>query len=500
MRAILGIGALVALALVTGAAGAAGGTDVLDLLQPGTRPRVGLGGDPFLSPFDDGYGFWGDVHFTTAGSNRLDARYSAPFLLDAGRGGARVERSELAWTAAGGWSNAGRAIHLAARVVGVDWTSSWAGSPGPVHLGGRGAQLILGTRLTDPLPGLTVQGYAPVVNAQGGRTADGGLGLRYRRGSHFAVQGAWSRTSAAEQLGSALYDEPVAASLNLRANRYAMDGRWRPWGRFEAEYSTSWNFYGVIEPRDTTLVYNLSPGGRTATQQAGLVWGGAGRSRVLVRWSQTLVNLDGMMSWGGVRFAQLPYLSGNLSSWLTGFEHGDAARGRWLVEAEVVNLSAHGRGEVESWPFTSVLTNLLGVRMIGRANAEARWTRLHAALQRPVRSGLRLEGGLTWYDARPRATLVTWRPAFLVFGQEDLQEHALEVHRVQAGAVSLGMLAQFGGLIGQIQLRQFVMAKMFRTGGVSPASPAPAGETVTTGHSRHWPGGTQVEFALTRSF
>src|SRR5881409_562303 len=41
-------------------AGAETGGEVFDLLQPGSRPAVGIGGDPFLSPLEDATGWWSE--------------------------------------------------------------------------------------------------------------------------------------------------------------------------------------------------------------------------------------------------------------------------------------------------------------------------------------------------------------------------------------------------------------------------------------------------------
>ena len=65
--------------------------------------------------------------------------------------------------------------------------------------------------------------------------------------------------------------------------------------------------------------------------------------------------------------------------------------------------SASARGEVESWPFTAALVDLLGLRGIGTVDASLRWSRLHAAIERGIGRSLDLRGGLGFYDLEPDA-------------------------------------------------------------------------------------------------
>src|SRR5437867_9836073 len=54
------------------------GGEIFDLLQPGSRPAVGVGGDPFLSPLDDATGWWSEFDWAAGRSLRVEGYASQP--------------------------------------------------------------------------------------------------------------------------------------------------------------------------------------------------------------------------------------------------------------------------------------------------------------------------------------------------------------------------------------------------------------------------------------
>jgi hypothetical protein len=500
VRPRLGVALLtpLVLALALAAPARAGAGDLFDILQPGTRADAGLGGDPFLSPLDDACGYWSELAFTGGWANRWEASLSAPIQLWSSEAHGLAGSSTVRWTSTAGTVAGGRRLLGAVRVAGPRWEGAWRGDPGPARIGGSGALLQLGARLEDVLPGLVVQGTAPVVRGAGEIAAAGGLGMRYRLGERLGAQVSWSRSHVPERMDSDLYGEPISASLNLRTDRYAADARARPWSGLQAEYSGSWSFHGEISPRDSARAYEIAPGGTATNHQVTLGWGAPGNRRVVARWTRARFALRGTASWGGLRFAQLNVLAGSLTSWLAALDLPAGERTRWVLDAERASLNARGRGEVEGWPFTSTLGDLLALRMIGRATADANWTRWHVGVDRAVTRHLGVETGAAWYDIRPRAELTTWRPMFLVFGQTDVQVHELDARRVQLGALSLGLRTRGAKWAAAFEVRQFVFARTASARGASTAtvSAPPAGGGSGPEQPWRWPGGTLASFSV----
>ena len=488
--------ALVIVLLALAAPAGAGTGDLLDLLQPGSHPDVGLGGDPFPGPFEDAWGLWSDMGFTPRWGSRLDAGLSIPIGFGSGGASGRVETSSLRWTTAAGTTIGKRALLGAVRIAGPRWNGNWRGSPGPFHVGGAGGQVIVGARLADLLPGLTLQGIAPVAYPGGENAATGGAGLRYRVGPRLQAQASLSRTRMPEAFEWRPYDEPISASVNLRTDRYALDGSVRPWRRLAIDFSTAWGFQGEITPRDTRPNYEVNPHGRSTSQQVSADWSVLGTRRLLLRWTGSDLDMRGTASLRGLEFGELTYFRSTLSSWLGGIEVPVHSRTRIVLDAEQANLQAQARGVVQGWPFASGLEQLLGLRMIGKATGSARWTRWHAAVEH--RMWFDLQGGVTWYDLQPRATLTTWRPLVIVFGQTDLQVHELNARRVQLGALSLGLGGSRNGWRVALRARQFVYARVLP--GQGPATATVPGQGNASHRRRPWPGGTQVEFTLARSY
>lgn len=488
--------ALVILLLALAAPARAGTGDLLDLLQPGSHADVGLGGDPFLGPFDAAWGFWSDIDFTPRWSSRLDAGLSIPIGFGQDGASGRMGTDSFRWTTAAGTTIGERALLGAVRFARPTWTGTWRGSPGPFHIGGTGSQVIVGARLADLLPGLTLQGIAPIAFHGGETAATGGMGLRYRLGPRLQAQASMSRARVPETFESRLYDEPISASVNLRTDRYALDGSVRPWSRLTIDGSTAWGFQGGIEPRDRRPGYQINPHGRSTSQQVSAGWNAPGTRRLLLRWTGSDLDVHGTASLRGLDFGELTYFRSTLTSWLGGIEVPVGSKTRIVLEAEQANLLARAHGVAKGWPFASGLGQLLGLRMTGVATGSARWTRWHAAIER--RKGIGLQSGVTWYDIQPRATLTTWLPVLLGVGRTDIHEHDLNARRIQLGALSLGLGGSRGGWRVALRARQFVFARVLQD--QRPATTPGPSQGKTSPRTRQWPGGTQVEFTLARSY
>ncbi|HEY2954030.1 MAG TPA: hypothetical protein VGK89_02130 [Candidatus Eisenbacteria bacterium] len=492
--------------LLVWASGARAAPGVRSLLEPGSRAAPGLGGDPFRSPLRDECGWWSEPGFAAGPEVRLQSFASEPLTSRATRGGGSLRFGETSWRLLGATRVAGRPLALAGQLSAPRWTGTLAAAGGELRFSGAGSRAEAGLRVNDLLPGLSAQAAGPLWIEGGGRQAASlGAGLRYRPRTWLAAQASWQAARMPEALTSDLYGEPLAASLNLRSEQRRLDARLVVRPGLALESSVARTRYAPNAARTPALRYEVMPAGTSRMDQASAEAGLGRGLEALARWTRSGFELAGDALWGGERFGQLNYADATLESRLVALEARTRRGGRWLLDAERVRARARARFVLESWPFTSTLVDLLGLRRIGRLNAEVEWHRFHAGIDRPVGAAGRAQLGLAWYDVAPAGSVESWRPLFLVFGRTDDRTDRLGFRRAQLAAVSLGGTWRLGGIESAIALEQFVFAKAFSVP-VNPAAPAspsgdPAGAAgAFTGgaQARGWPGGTRVEFSLSR--
>ncbi len=488
---------LAACALLFGP-GSAAGADPANLLQPGSRPAVGLGGDPFLSPLADDSGWWGSFRFHSSTGVQIDALSDEPVTESGAKHKGHADDRRLGWTLDGAARAGPARLSLGARLEARSADLSWRGSQSTVESGAHGSGLTVAARATGLAPGLTLQAIAPAGWPGCERTtSSAGAGARFELGGFIRVQGQFSRARVPEVLQVLARDQPVDAPMNLSADVYRADLRVRLASRLEAEASAGATWLRPIQPRDTAWTFEHFPRGHVYDQQASLAWGRPGR-RVLGRWSRVDLDASEESTWGGLRFAQIPTLHGGLGAWLAAAEWTGADSRRWLMEAEQFDLRGRAFGAVETWPFTSLLVGLLGTRGYASATAHADGWRAHVGHDRPVGGALRVQMAATWYDIRPEASLLTWESAVGGLGARDLRRYRLSVSRVQLAAISTSLSGTAKRLQWSVNLRQFVYARSVHAGGsangggggvASPSSPP----------ARGWPGGTRLEACVRRA-
>ena len=477
--------------------------DIVDLLHPGSRAAIGLGGDPFVSPLDPGGGLW----------PRLDALRSPALRLDAAASRSARERGPANAGALSGsvaasrlvmpLRLAGRPWALSAELASPRWSGSWSGSAGSVSLGGPESRMALEAFAPEVVPGLSLQTRLPLGTTAGEPGASrSAAAIQYRRAA-FWVQGHWTLQRRPELFRSDLYDQLIQAPLNLRSELFGIDGRIAPRARWSLEGSLARSHDRPLDAVDGAAGYRLSPGGAGRFGQASLVLGPPPR-RVLARWTERTSDLNGKAFLDGNLFARLNYGRMWLRSWLVAAEMGPATRTRGVMEFELAQAALTARGEVESWPFTSGLVALLGARRVGYASAAAQWSRWHAGIECHPRSQLEVTAGMNAYDIRPAGTLESWQPILFVFGRSGDQVDRLSIERAQLGAVSLGARARTGRTEVSFGVRQFVAARIQRRPGApaATAAAASAGESApaATPSPARWPGGTLADFSITMWF
>jgi hypothetical protein len=476
--------------------------DPIELLSPGSHASVGLGGDPFLSSLRDETGWWSERGFARGPGATMEASFSRPVSRSM-LGGASLERREVSWTARRDLGLGGH-TGIAARVARPTWRGSWSADPGGVAIGGAGAAVELAARLATRTPALTLEIDAPALAPDAAaRGSSAGAGLRFDRGGRLALQASWSSVRAPEALATEVHGEDFAASLNLHSDAYRLDGRWALGRSLAIEGSAAQSRQRSLRVPDASAGFAIAPRGHGDLEQIALHARPTARTRALARWTRRHLDADASLLQDGTTFGALEGARGDLESVLLGLERRHGPRSRELLEGEHARGSASARGEVESWPFTTALVDLLGLRGIGTVDASLRWSRLHAAIERGIGRSLDLRGGLGFYDLEPDAIVESWRPMFLVFGRADLETHRLEARRVQLGAVSLGTTLRARGIALDLGARQFVFARVFRDAkagqAAAPASAEPTGAAGSPQRGRV-PGATEAELSLSRSF
>ena len=472
--------------------------DPLDLLQPCSRPAVGSGGDPFLSALDDRVGWWSDVRFASAPSLRVTFAES-----DASRpsNGSRLllGQREAAWTAAGEIRLGSHPVQLAGRFSRPTWEGAWSSSRASLSMDRFRPRVELGLRTVGLLTGLTLQSQLPLWGSDPGWTRQaGGMGARYQT-DRLEAQVAWVQSQAAEAIVADVRGVPIEASSNMGSDSRTIDFRLTPRRALVCEGSIHRDVYGAIG-NPTALGYALEPRGRGGLEQVSLAWGRTDRGRGIAR--RTHEALDGECRGlsEGQSFARAAGVRAEVDAWLVGADLTRAS-GRWLVDWESARAHGQAFAEIESWPFTSILVDLLGENLLGKAQGSARWSQWHAAWQGRLSPRTAIEMGVNWIDAWPEGSILTWQTTFgLIPSGKEFS--TLDVGRVQLAALSLGGHRRWRKFEAALAARQVVFARVFRD---APADQPPGsggtGAAPNATHRKHaWPGGTRIECSLQRTF
>lgn len=468
---------------------------LLQFLQPGSRPSLALGGDPFLSPLSDELGWWRTLDPGAGSRIRFIRTENAPITPRLMQGDGRLtgHRSDLIATRR--YGAAERSAVIMAGLTRQQAMVSWNPAANEATLNGHGTGLMGGARLSNRPAGLTMQVAGPIWQDNDATTgATTHLGLRYAWKQRLTLQLAWERSNEPVALAGLIENEPIAASLNLRREALVYDGNLRLWGGVIAEG----RYRRTLTMRKQAITnrhrYEVAPDGTSVQHQIGLIWRHERRGGLLARLTQLDHDLGGDAFWGGLRFGELNYARFDIRSLLLAGEFKPTARSRILFEREQCELEGAGRLEIESWPFTSGLVDLLGLRRIYRGTAHVDWTRWHLGCS-ISRSDKEIRLGLTWYRLEPQAHLVSWRPLFLVFGRTDVRTWDLDISRIDLAALSAGIGLPLGRFACNLSFLQFFHAKIDRIRTPGPGSPGPGIETpAPTPHG--WIGGSYAIASL----
>lgn len=182
----------------------------------------------------------------------------------------------------------------------------------------------------------------------------------------------------------------------------------------------------------------------------------------------------------GVRFARAHALAGRLERVTAGVERRLGAGHRLIAGAERVDLGVASRGDIETWPFTPALVDLLGLRARYDASVALRVWRLQAGAEHRLGESWDLGWGANRLVADLDARAATWQTDVMVFGVNGLRRHRFDLRRVEGWLLTAGLGRELGPLRLDYTFLQAVPTRIARRGGDGApggpsASPDPGG-------------------------
>ena len=146
---------------------------------------------------------------------------------------------------------------------------------------------------------------------------------------------------------------------------------------------------------------------------------------------------------GGTRFGQIAKLACRITRWRL------ETRPPYVPPNLVFSLerysgSAEAAGNIQGWPFTDLLADLLGARRMFVAEAEGTLWRAAGYGEFHLSARTRLTGVLELFRLYPDLRFADWRPSYLVFGVDDLKMYHDSYRRIDFGRVRIEAGRQFG--------------------------------------------------------
>ncbi len=474
-----------------------------DLLQPGSRPSIGMGGDPFQSVFDDNTGWWGRFAGTDRRQFTMGGFLGEPVSKSVTDSRGSASRRQLSWAYSEQISWGDQPIRSTGRFLRPGITGSVELESFALDFEEDLSRIDLAVRIPDLAERLTLQASGPVwLGEDIPPLAAGRFGFRFRFLPQVELQGDWGHDALPQDFSFRVEQDVSSTSVNLWRESVHLGTRvTAPFG-FRISGFITQRSYGTIRDINKDFTYQLEPDGDAESQEFDILWRRDSGLALLTRWTRNELNAEGEAHWGGQRFGLLSYAEGVVESFLLGIEWRFESGGRIVADYEDVSAAGRVRLRVEFWPFTPTTVDLLGPRRTFKGTASAEWSRYHIGAEKSFGRKWSGELGLNGYDIAPQGRLESWRPSFLVFGAADKQTEVLSLSRIRLGILSAGISADIGKLKAAVQLQQVVFVslndKPDQKGGAGQGS---TGEGNTDGSSDlALFDGTQVGFSLTHTF
>ena len=154
-------------------------------------------------------------------------------------------------------------------------------------------------------------------------------------------------------------------------------------------------------------------------------------------------------------------------------------------------------GNIQSWPFTSVLTSLIANRINYRLAGHLYL--LTIQMEKQFRfSKFSITPGLSIYQILPEVTLDNWQPSYLVFGVKDFTRNILPIRKAIIGKLKLSASYQFNAYTLILECGQFVPLKVVKK--ELPSSGVTPGIVTTQAKPSKVDGGRWLSLSLTAGF
>ena len=456
---------------------------LLEVLQIGSRPDLGLGGDPFLSPAAGEMGWWrtpaeravsvSSVQYAPVtrrlSGNRGELGSSETWL-------AVRDRRELA-----GWQLAGE-LDLSHR----DRDQAWITEESDVRLAEQGMLASGWVYARTPLPNLQLKvGFPLSREATRSPRAPFAYGVRGVLGDRVALSGDWRLGNYGVPFDSEAAGELVRASINSEERRFETLARVRLWRGLAMEASYREFLYEPHSGLSDAFRDEFLPEAQLYLRQVSLEWRGSPVDLVL---RSTSLDFYGLANgyWGGQRYLRLSSGRGALDGWLVSAQRR-FGRDRIQADFETSDLSASGRADIEGWRFDD--SNFVGGKKVAEGGGEGRLERYRIGYERSRAWG-RLRGGVSWYEIRPTIDLASWTK--IVFVRRDYEEYDVSSDRYSLAALSLGCSIEWRDVVFDLGLHQFVHFDDHLP--ASSDDPGGSGKEDLSG----WYGGSYLEMAVVK--
>ncbi len=170
----------------------------------------------------------------------------------------------------------------------------------------------------------------------------------------------------------------------------------------------------------------------------------------------------------------------------------------WLPQFSIAYDFIKGSlvGNIQSWPFTSVLTSLVANRINYRLAGHMHLFTFETK-KRFVFSNFSVEPGLSIYQILPELTFDNWQPSYLVFGVKNFTRNILPVRKVIIGKVFLSASYLWNSFILLVEGGQFVPLKVIKKN--LPPSEETPGIVVAQPNPGKTDGGSWISLSLLKS-
>jgi hypothetical protein len=455
-RAVAAVVAVLLAWSVAPSAGAVPADAIINLLHLGSRPDLGLGGDPFLSPAARQTGWWRQDVLDEPSDLRVRSDQHRPVTRRLS--GGDTEFQYVATTVEGrqalsAWD---RTFRLGVSLSSVRATAASDGDMSSIGWSDDGASATVVARLENLVRGLDLQAEAPILSSSSRHGGDvASYGFHFSPATFLQWSSRWSTRHDGNTLDAELDGELVISPLNLRADAVEHRGRVRLPGGFAFEAGITESDYR----EDAELAssdYEFLPTAWSMSRQQSLEWEHRRGWRALVRHSDLAMTVEGAGYWEGQRYLRLSHTDAAVESYLAALQIPVGARSRLVIDAETAEFDAFARIDVDSWRFASWEVAWLGAKKVVQLDGAGRWRRYHVGYDGPW-GAWSLGAGVTWYDIRPDAYSESW--IRIPFARpQDYEKTTLGTPRLDLGAVSMRAERVFGSTLVAAELHQFVYA------------------------------------------